>query len=54
MTRAGARQEGGEANSGTGAVGEARGGIGQTVNGAARLVGQLVQEQVPAQSQGQT
>ena len=46
----GARQEGGEANGGTESVGEAHGGRGRTVNGAARSVGKPRQVQVPAES----
>ena len=39
-TRAGAPQEGGEADGGTETVGESQGGRGRTIFGAARLVGQ--------------
>ena len=49
-TRAGAWQEGGEADSNTDTVGAAQGGSGRTVNGAARLVGQPGQVVVPAES----
>ena len=47
---AGARQEGGISEGGTDTVGEAQGGSGQTVNGAAILLGQPGQVQVPAES----
>ena len=47
---AGARQEGGAADGGTDTVGQAQGGGARTVNGAARLVGQLGQIGVPAES----
>ena len=46
--RAGARQEGGEANGGMETVGEAQGGRSPTVNGAARLIGETGQVVVPA------
>ena len=48
-TGAGAQQEGGEADGSTETVEESQGGKGITVNGAARLVGQLGQVQVPAE-----
>ena len=46
-TRAGARQGGGEADGGTGTVGEPQGDKGRTVNGAAILVGKPGQVVVP-------
>ena len=46
----GARQEGEEANGVTDTVGESQGSRVRTVNGAARLVGQTGQVQVPAES----
>ena len=49
-TGAGARQEGGAADSGTDTVGESQGGRERTVNGAARLIGQPGQVVVPAES----
>ena len=49
-TRAGARQEGGEADGGADIVEESQGGIGPTVNEADRLVGRPVQVQVHADS----
>ena len=49
-TGAGARQEGRESNGGADTVGESQGGRKRTVNGAARLVGQPGQVQVPAES----
>ena len=49
-TGAGARQEGEEADGGTDTVGEAQGGRGRTVNGAARLIGRPGQVVVPADS----
>ena len=49
-TGAGARQEGRESNGGADTVGAAQGGRERTVNGAARLVGQPGQVQVPAES----
>ena len=48
-TRAGAPQEGGEADGGTDTVGEAQKSRAKTVNGAARLIGQPVQVVVPAE-----
>ena len=47
---AGARQEGGVSNGGTDTVGESQGGSGWPVTRTARLVGQPVQVQVPAES----
>ena len=49
-TKAGERQDRGEADGGTETVGEAQGGRGRTVNGAARLIGQPGQVVVPAES----
>ena len=49
-TGAGARQEGGEADSGTNTVGEAQGGRGRAVNRVARLVGKPGQVVVPVES----
>ena len=49
-TGAGARQDRGAADGGAKAVGESQGGNGRTVNGAARLVGQLAQVELPAES----
>ena len=49
-TGAGARQDRGAADGGAKAVGESQGGNGRTVNGAARLVGQPGQVEVPAES----
>ena len=49
-TGAGARQERGGSKGGTDTVGEAQGGSERTVNGAAILVGQPEQVQVPAES----
>ena len=46
---AGARQESGMADGGADIVGECQGGSGRTVNGAARLVVQPGQVQVPAE-----
>ena len=48
-TRAGALQEGGIAGNGTDTVGAYQGGKARTVDGAARLVGQLGQVEVPAE-----
>ena len=47
-TGVGARQEGGEANGSTDTAGEAQGGRGRTVNGAARVIGQPGQVVSPA------
>ena len=52
-TGAGARQNRGESNGGTDTVREAQGGRGQTVNGAARLIEQLGQVVVPADSRAE-
>ena len=49
-TGAGARQNRGESNGGTDTVREALGGRGRTVNGAARLIEQLGQVVVHAES----
>ena len=49
-TGAGARQEGGVSEGGTDTVGKAQGGRARTLNGAARLVGQQGQVEVPAES----
>ena len=49
-TWAGAWQEGRGANGGAGTVGEAQGGRARTVNGAARLLGQPGQVEIPAES----
>ena len=49
-TRAGARQEGGGADGGTETVGESQGGRARTVDGVVRLLGQLGQVVVPAES----
>ena len=49
-TGSGARQNGGEADGGTDTVGEAQGGRARAVNGAAILVGQTGQVQVPVES----
>ena len=49
-TGAGARQKGRESDGGADTIGAAQGGRARTVNGAARLVGQPVQVQVPAES----
>ena len=49
-TGAGARQDSGAANGSTDNVRGAQGGSGQMVNGAVRLVGELVQVEVPEES----